>query len=208
MIYGRDAERAHLADLVEAARGGISGSLVVRGEAGTGKSTLLAELAENAGGVRTLRALGVESESELAFAGLHQLLGPLLGALDSLADRRRDALASALGMSATEIAPERFLIATAVLELLAQAADDGPLLAIVDDAQWLDGASQDALLFVARRLAGEGIALVFGARSATFATSRRPGSPSSSSAAWTMPRRSSWSSTGAGSGHRSWLPSA
>ena len=175
MIYGRDAERAHLADLVEAARGGISGSLVVRGEAGTGKSTLLADLADNADGVRTLRALGVESESELAFAGLHQLLGPVLGDLEALGTRRRQALASALGMSSADVAPERFLIATAVLELLAQAADDGPLLAIVDDAQWLDGASQDALLFVARRLAGEGIALVFGARSADIRHFASPG---------------------------------
>ena len=79
MIYGRDAERAHLADVVEAARGGMSTALVVSGEAGAGTSTLLDDLAQSGAGMRTLRALGVESESELAFAGLHQLLGPLLG---------------------------------------------------------------------------------------------------------------------------------
>jgi DNA-binding CsgD family transcriptional regulator len=164
VIYGRDAERAHLADVIEAARVGVSTALVVRGEAGAGKSTLLDDLAESASGMRTLRALGVESDSELAFAGLDQLLSPLLGELTSLAPLRRQALASALGIAKARAAPERFLIATAVLDLLANAAEREPLLAIVDDAQWLDGASQDALLFVARRLAGEGIALVFGAR--------------------------------------------
>ena len=164
MIYGRDAERAHLADVVEAARVGTSTALVVRGEAGAGKSVLLDDLSERAEGFRTLRALGVESESELAFVGLRQLLAPLLGELHALSAPRREALASALGLGEAETTPDRFLIATAVLDLLANAAERGPLLAIVDDAQWLDGASQDALLFVARRLGAEGIALVFAAR--------------------------------------------
>ena len=164
MIYGRDAERAHLADVVEAARVGTSTALVVRGEAGAGKSVLLDDLSERAEGFRTLRALGVESESELAFVGLRQLLAPLLGELHALSAPRREALASALDLGEAETTPDRFLIATAVLDLLANAAERGPLLAIVDDAQWLDGASQDALLFVARRLGAEGIALVFGAR--------------------------------------------
>ena len=164
MIYGRDAERAHLADVVEAARVGTSTALVVRGDAGAGKSVLLDDLSERAEGFRTLRALGVESESELAFVGLRQLLAPLLGELHALSAPRREALASALGLGEAETTPDRFLIATAVLDLLANAAERGPLLAIVDDAQWLDGASQDALLFVARRLGAEGIALVFGAR--------------------------------------------
>jgi len=164
VIYGRDAERAHLADVVEAARVGTSTALVVRGEAGAGKSVLLDDLSERAEGFRTLRALGVESESELAFVGLRQLLAPLLGELHALSAPRREALASALGLGEAETTPDRFLIATAVLDLLANAAERGPLLAIVDDAQWLDGASQDALLFVARRLGAEGIALVFAAR--------------------------------------------
>jgi DNA-binding CsgD family transcriptional regulator len=164
VIYGRDVERAHLADLVEAAHVGTSTALVVRGEAGAGKSTLLDDLAQGAEGMLTLRALGVESQSELAFAGLHQVLGPLLGELDALSPPRRQALASALGLIEAHSAPDRFLIAAAVLDLLANAAEREPLLAIVDDAQWLDGASQDALLFVARRLGAEGIALVFGAR--------------------------------------------
>ena len=164
VIYGRDAERAHLADVVEAARVGMSTALVVRGEAGAGKSTLLDDLVEGAEGFRTLRALGVESDSELAFAGLLQLLTPLLGEMVALSAPRREALASALGLRESDAAPDRFLIATAVLDLLANASERGPLLAIVDDAHWLDGASQDALLFVARRLDAEGIALVFGAR--------------------------------------------
>jgi len=164
VIYGRDAERAHLADVVEAARVGTSTALVVRGDAGAGKSVLLDDLSERAEGFRTLRALGVESESELAFVGLRQLLAPLLGELHALSAPRREALASALDLGEAETTPDRFLIATAVLDLLANAAERGPLLAIVDDAQWLDGASQDALLFVARRLGAEGIALVFAAR--------------------------------------------
>jgi DNA-binding CsgD family transcriptional regulator len=175
VIYGRDAERAHLADVVEAARVGMSTALVVRGEAGAGKSTLLDDLVEGAEGFRTLRALGVESDSELAFAGLLQLLAPLLGEMDALSAPRRDALASALGLSQSGTAPDRFLIAAAVLDLLANAAERGPVLAIVDDAHWLDGASQDALLFVARRLDAEGIALVFGARDGDVRAFEAPG---------------------------------
>ena len=175
VIYGRDAERAHLADVVEAARVGMSTALVVRGEAGAGKSTLLDDLVEGAEGFRTLRALGVESDSELAFAGLLQLLDPLLGEMDALSAPRREALASALGLRESDAAPDRFLIATAVLDLLANASERGPLLAIVDDAHWLDGASQDALLFVARRLDAEGIALVFGARDGDVRGFEAPG---------------------------------
>ena len=175
VIYGRDAERAHLADVVEAARVGMSTALVVRGEAGAGKTTLLDDLVEGAAGFRTLRALGVESDSELAFAGLLQLLAPLLGEMDALSAPRREALASALGLRESDTAPDRFLIAAAALDLLANASERGPLLAIVDDAHWLDGASQDALLFVARRLDAEGIALVFGARDGDVRGFEAPG---------------------------------
>jgi DNA-binding CsgD family transcriptional regulator len=163
MIYGRDAERSHLADVVEAARAGMSSALVVRGTAGSGKSALLDDLAVHSAGVRTLRALGVETESELAFAGLRQLLDPLLVDLDGLTPPRRTALASALGLSGARDAGDPYLIAAAVLDLFAAAAEQEPLLAIADDAHWLDRSSQDALLFVARRLEGEGIALIFGA---------------------------------------------
>jgi DNA-binding CsgD family transcriptional regulator len=175
VIYGRDAERAHLADVVEAARVGMSTALVVSGEAGAGTTTLLDDLAKRADGMRTLRALGVESGSELPFAGLRELLGPLLGEVAVLAPQRRQALGSALGLVEAVSVPDRFLIAAAVLDLLADAAEHEPLLAIVDDAQWLDGASQDALLFVARRLAGEGVALVFGARDGEVRSFDAPG---------------------------------
>ena len=162
-MYGRDAERSHLADIAEAARAGVSGALVVRGAAGAGKTTLLDELVANASGMRALRAVGVEAEFELAFSGLNELLAPLLERLGALAPARRQALSTALGIAESRVAPARFPIAAAVLDLLAAAAEQEPLLAIVDDAHWLDGSSQDALLFVARRLAGEGIALIFGA---------------------------------------------
>ena len=177
VIYGRDAERSHLADVVEAARAGMSSALVVRGTAGSGKSALLDDLAAHAAGIRTLRALGVETESELAFAGLRQLLDPLLAGLDALTPPRRTALASALGLIDTRDPSDRFLIAAAVLDLFAAAAEQAPLLAIADDAQWLDGASQDALLFVARRLEGEGIALIFGAGVGDDCSFDAPGVP-------------------------------
>ena len=164
MLYGRDAERAQLTSLVEAARSGMSSAIVVRGEAGVGKSSLIEDVASAAKGTRSLRAVGVESESELAFAGLHQLLAPLLRDLDALLPPRRSALGAAMGLVEASGTPDRFLVAAAVLDLLASGAEDGPLLAVVDDAQWIDGASQDALLFVARRLGLDGIVLVFGAR--------------------------------------------
>ncbi len=177
VIYGRDAERSHLADVVEAARAGTSSALVVRGAAGSGKSALLDDLAAHATGMRTLRALGVESESELAFAGLRRMLEPLLAGLRGLAPPRRTALASALGLADARGAPEPFMIAAAVLDLFAAAAEQGPLLAIADDAHWLDAASQDALLFVARRLGGEGIALIFGAEDGDVRSFEAPGVP-------------------------------
>ncbi|HET6174036.1 MAG TPA: AAA family ATPase [Gaiellales bacterium] len=177
MIYGRDAERAHLADVAEAARAGISTALVVSGEAGAGKSALLDDLAARALGMRTLRVAGLESESELAFGGLRRLLEPLLSGLDALTPPRRQALAAALGLAEAERAPNRFPVAAAVLDLLAGAAEREPLLAIVDDAQWLDGGSRDALLFVARRLAGEGVALLFAARDGGERSFEAPGVP-------------------------------
>jgi DNA-binding CsgD family transcriptional regulator len=165
VLYGRDLEREYLAGLLKAAHSGMSSAIVVRGEAGAGKSSLLDDVAAHADGVTTLRAVGVESESELAFAGLHQLLAPvLLRNIDSLMPPRRAALRSALGLTAANDAPDRFLVAAAVLDLLAAAAEHEPVLAIVDDAQWIDGASQDALLFVGRRLDLDGIVLMFGVR--------------------------------------------
>ena len=149
--------------LVTAIREGESGSLVLRGEAGIGKTALLDYLAESAANVTVVRAAGVESEMELPFAGLHQLCGPLLDRLQALPAPQREALQIVFGVSPGD-PPDRFLVGLAVLSLLAEAADDGPLLCLVDDAQWLDRASALTLAFVARRLLAEPVAMVFAAR--------------------------------------------
>ena len=135
----------------------------MRGEAGIGKSALLEFLAERAADARIARATGVESEMELAFAGLHQLCAPMLDHLDHLPGPQRDALSTAFGLSDGG-APDRFLVGLAVLSLLADVAEERPLVCLVDDAQWLDQASAQTLTFVARRLLAEPIALVFAAR--------------------------------------------
>jgi DNA-binding CsgD family transcriptional regulator len=163
MLLDRLAERAALGQLLEAARGGRSGVLVVRGVPGVGKTALLEDLVSSAPGFTVVRAAGVESEMELAFAGLHQLCGPLLGRLEALPDPQRDALGVAFGLSAGN-APDRFLVGLAALSLLSQVAEERPLLCVIDDAQWLDRASAQALGFVARRLLAEPVALLVVAR--------------------------------------------
>ena len=136
---------------------------MLRGEAGSGKTALLEYLLERASGCRTVRATGVESEMELAFAGLHQLCAPMLDRLGHLPRPQGDALGTAFGLSSGE-PPDRFLVGLAVLGLLAEVAEDEPLVCLVDDAQWLDRASEQALAFVARRLLAERVALVFAVR--------------------------------------------
>jgi DNA-binding CsgD family transcriptional regulator len=163
VLYGRDAERRVLGALLEGARASRSGVLVLRGEAGAGKSALLAELIEGAHGMQVLRATGVESESELAFAGVHQIVWPLLDKVDEIPAPQAAALKGALGLD-TPAGDDRFLIGAAVLSLFAAAAESSPVLCVVDDAHWLDETSQDALAFAARRLHAEPIALVFAAR--------------------------------------------
>jgi DNA-binding CsgD family transcriptional regulator len=163
VLYGREEERGRLNRLLDAACAGTSGAVVVRGEPGVGKTSLL-DAAAATERMRVLRAVGVESESELAFAGLHQLLRPILGDLETLAPPRRAALSAALGLSESAGPVDRFLVAAAALDLLTAEAERTPILAIVDDAQWLDGASQDTLLFVTRRLGEDAVAMVFGAR--------------------------------------------
>src|SRR5215217_3355103 len=162
-LLGRRSECETLDRLVATVRAGQSAVLVVRGEAGIGKSALLACLIETASGCRIAHAAGVESEMELPFAGLHQLCGPMLDRLDHLPAPQRDALATAFGLSAGD-PPDRFLVGLAVLSLLSEVADDRPLLCVVDDAQWQDRASAQALGFVARRLLAEGVGLVFAIR--------------------------------------------
>jgi DNA-binding CsgD family transcriptional regulator len=160
VLLGRRSECETLDRLVAAVRAGESAVLVVRGEAGVGKSALLGYLIERASGCRIARAAGVESEMELPFAGLHQLCGPMLDRLERLPAPQRDALATAFGLSAGE-PPDRFLVGLAALSLLSDVAEDGPLLCVVDDAQWQDRASAQALAFVARRLLAEAVGLVF-----------------------------------------------
>jgi hypothetical protein len=145
------------------ARAGRSAVLVLRGEAGAGKSALLEFVVRRPRDCRIARAAGVESEMELAFAGLHQLCGPMLDHLDHLPGPQRDALGTAFGLSAGG-APDRFLVGLAVLSLLADVAEERPLVCVVDDAQWLDQASAQTLAFVARRLLAEPVALVFAVR--------------------------------------------
>jgi hypothetical protein len=137
--------------------------LVVHGEAGVGKTALLQYLADQASRCRVLRVVGVQSEMELAFAGLHQLCAPLLDRLGVLPGPQQEALRTAFGMSAGP-APDRFLVGLAILGLLAEAAAERPVVCLADDAQWLDRASAQALAFVARRLEAESVGLVFSVR--------------------------------------------
>ncbi|MEV0501738.1 AAA family ATPase, partial [Streptomyces spectabilis] len=182
-LYGRDEERAVVKGLLDGARKQRGGVLVVRGEAGIGKTALLDHAAEHANDLRVLRGLGIESESELAFAGLHLLLGAHADRLDALPAPQARALRAAFGLDADVRAgaddgpagaeapgtgrgssADRFLVGLAVLSLLGEIADERPLLVLVDDAQWLDQASVEALLFAARRLGSDPVALVFAVR--------------------------------------------
>jgi DNA-binding CsgD family transcriptional regulator len=163
MLYGRDPERAQIWALLEAARASRSGALVLRGEAGIGKSALLEDARDRAADMHVLTARGIESESELPFAGLHQLLRPALNRVEHLAAPQADAIRGALGL-AERAGDDRFLISVACLTLLSELAERRPVVCLVDDAQWLDAPSADALLFVSRRLDAEGIVMLFGAR--------------------------------------------
>jgi DNA-binding CsgD family transcriptional regulator len=161
-VYGRSKERAAVRQLVTEAREGRGRTLVIRGEAGIGKSTLLEDAADQAEGMRVLRCTGVEAETELAFAGLHQLVWPLEGRLDRLPAVQAAALRGAMGLG--EPSGDRFLVAIALLGLLDEVAEERPVLVLVDDAQWLDTPSADTFLFVARRLEAEPAAVIFAAR--------------------------------------------
>src|SRR5580704_2810454 len=162
-LRGRLDELGFLDRLIDAVRADQSRALVLSGEAGVGKTALLDYVAGHAAGCRVVRAAGVQSEMELAFAGLQQLCKPLLDHLDRLPGPQRDALATAFGLTAGP-APDRFLVGLAVLGLLSDAAGERPLIGLVDDEQWLDEASAQALGFAARRLDAESVGLVFAAR--------------------------------------------
>ncbi|HEY2579909.1 MAG TPA: AAA family ATPase [Streptosporangiaceae bacterium] len=163
MLLGRLPERAALGGLLEGARAGRSGVLVLRGEPGAGKTALLEWAAGSAAGFRVARVAGVESERELAFAALQQLCAPLLDRLEHLPEPQRDALSVAFGLKSGE-APDRFLVGLATLSLLSEAAGQQPLACVIDDAQWLDLASTQALAFAARRLLAEPVVLLLAAR--------------------------------------------
>jgi DNA-binding CsgD family transcriptional regulator len=162
-LTDRRAECVVLDGLARAVRAGDSRVLVVHGEPGAGKTVLLEYLAGRAAGCWVLRVAGVQSEMELAYAGVHQMCGPLLGRLEVLPGPQRGALGTAFGMSAGA-APDRFLVGLAVLGLLSEVAGERPVLCVADDAQWLDQASVQVLAFVARRLGADPVGLVFGTR--------------------------------------------
>jgi len=162
-LLGRVPERAAITGVIDAARAGHCGVLVIRGEPGIGKTALLEYAIESGAGLSIARITGVESEMQLAFAGLHQLCAPMLNRVDHLPGPQRDALGVAFGVMAGA-APNRFLVSLAALSLLSEAAAEQPLLCVVDDAQWLDQTSAQVLGFVARRLLAEPIALLIATR--------------------------------------------
>ena len=162
-LRGRRAEVARLERLVAEVRAGQGQALLVRGEAGIGKSALLDQLVGRADGCRIVRAAGVESEMELPFAGLHQLCLPMLDRADRLSPVQREALEVALGRQPGG-PPDRFLVGAATLTLLSEASMARPLLCVVDDGQWLDQASAQALTFAGRRLFADRVGVVFGVR--------------------------------------------
>ncbi|TDC69445.1 AAA family ATPase [Streptomyces hainanensis] len=163
MLYGRSAEIGALDAVIARARDGFGGAVVLRGEAGAGKTALLDAATARGGTMRVLRTTGVEPESDLAFAALHQMLWPVAGSLDALPEPQCEAVRAALGLTAGGRG-DRYLLGAGVLSLLAEAAAPDGLICVVDDLQWVDPASADALLFAARRLATERIAMLFAVR--------------------------------------------
>ena len=163
MLCGRSEQLAAISRLLEGMRSGRAGALVLRGQAGIGKTALLEAAADKAAGARVLRVAGVESEAELPFAALHALLRPALDQIGALPGRQAAALRGAFGL-AEQTVTDRFLVGLGVLSLIAELAEDRPVLVLADDAQWLDRASADALVFAARRLQAERAAVLVAAR--------------------------------------------
>lgn len=162
-LIGRRRECAHLAELVSVARDGHSQALVLEGDPGIGKTALLDFLKVAAAGCLVIDVAGVESEMELAYAGLHQICIPLLDGLDRVPAPQRDALRTALGVTTGDV-PDRFLVGLAVLGLLSEAAEQRPVICLIDDVQWLDRASVQTVGFVARRLGAEAVGIVLAQR--------------------------------------------
>src|SRR5260370_21439339 len=172
-LLGRQHERVVLERLLEAARDGPGAVLLVQGDPGVGKTALLEYASEAGEDFRVVQAAGVEGEMKLDYAALQQLCSPILEFIERLPDPQREALGVAFGLSAGQ-APSPFLVGLAVLGLLSEAANQQPLLCVVDDAQWLDDASAQALAFVARRLLAERIALAFATRTRGSGLARFP----------------------------------
>src|SRR3954452_5416658 len=166
LLAGRRVECEALYGLLDGVRTGHSGAVVLVGEAGVGKSALLADAVDAAADLRIARAVGVESEMELPYAALHLLCRPLLGSLDRLPRPQGAALATAFGLESGP-PPDRFLVGLAVLSLLSESARERPLVCVLDDAQWLDRASAQALAFAARRVLAESVLVIFAARHLT-----------------------------------------
>ncbi|PWU24098.1 MAG: hypothetical protein C5B48_07495 [Candidatus Rokuibacteriota bacterium] len=176
MFVGREEERRALDALLDDANGERSAVLVVRGEPGIGKSALLEYATEQAGAMRVLRCVGIEAEHELPFAGMHQLVRPCLDLIDRLPGPQAGALRNALGLGYDPV-EDRFLVSLGLLSLLAEACDDGPVLCCVDDAQWLDRPSAEALTFAARRFEAEPIAVLIAVREGELRRFDAPGLP-------------------------------
>src|SRR4051794_2082228 len=172
-LRGRAKECALLDELVLAIRRGESRSLVLHGEAGIGKSALIEHLIASASDLTIVRAVGVESDMELAYASLQQLCAPLLDGLERLPAPQRRALQVIFGLDVGE-PPDRFLVGLGVLSLLAEVSEHKPLLFVIDDAQWLDQGSASTLAFVARRLLAEPIGIVFATRESSGALQHLP----------------------------------
>src|SRR5436190_3365051 len=173
-MLGRDSERARIERLIDDARDGHGGALVIRGEAGIGKTTLIEHATRVAGGFRILRALGVDTEAELPFAGLHELVRPIVDLIDELPGPQTEAMKAALAL-APSATVDRFAVFAATLGLLAAAAAQQPLLCLVDDAHWLDAASAEAVAFAARRVEHDPVALLLAAREPSTTGFAAPG---------------------------------
>ncbi|WP_274564799.1 ATP-binding protein [Streptomyces spiramyceticus] len=163
MLQGRTVERDRIDQMLVGARRGTSSALLIHGEAGIGKTSLLDYAAERAEGMRVLRVEGIESEMELAFGGLHQLFLPVMDVLDMLPGPQATAMKAVFGLT-EDVVRDRFTLGLAVLTTLSEVAGEGPLLCLVDDAQWIDQPSVDVLTFAARRLRAEGIVMIFAVR--------------------------------------------
>lgn len=176
MLVGRDHERSVVDELLATARAGRSAVLVVRGEPGIGKTALLGYAEDGATGMTVLHSLGIEGEHELPFAGLHQLIRPCLALMNRLPAPQAVALQGAFGLGFERV-ENPFLVALGLLGLLAEECDRGPVLCLVDDAHWLDRPSQQAMVFAARRLVAEPVAVLVASRSGETRTFEAPGLP-------------------------------